>query len=237
MKNPAPARTGEHAPERGARGDGNPRWGSGPGTGPARGCRSAGRSRRAGWWSPSAEGDHVRPVCGLAQCRWSCWPGKMKSASSTMSWFSLNSFCQPPLTWCFWAIELRVSPLTTLYSPSPFSTFLPVGVVTVFLAAGRSCEREAGCSDVRSCELPADEEPEEVDGAAGWSCHRCRRRSTGRCRRSARHPCPARRGPSRRRLSAATSRPGRRWRRTRCRRTRPRWRTRTAGRRSTRCRC
>lgn len=56
-----------------------------------------------------------------------------------MSSFSLNSFAQPPLTSCSSAIELRVSPLTTLYSPSPFSTFLPVGVVTVFFfAAGFS---------------------------------------------------------------------------------------------------
>src|ERR1043165_4907465 len=65
----------------------------------------------------------------------------MKSASSTMSLFSWNSFCQPPLTSCFSAMELRVSPLTTLYSPSPFLTFLPVGVVTVFLAVARSEER------------------------------------------------------------------------------------------------
>src|SRR4051812_35480035 len=83
----------------------------------------------------------------------------MKSASSTMSLFSWNSFCQPPLTLCFSAIELSVSPLTTLYSPSPFLTFLPVGVLTVFLAAGRSAEREAGCSVVERVvveELPLE---------------------------------------------------------------------------------
>ena len=86
----------------------------------------------------------------------------MRLASETMSLFSLNSFCQPPLTPCFSAIELRVSPLTTLYSPSPFLTFLPVGVVTVFwlfsvFAAGRSEEREAACE---SAERLAVLEPE-----------------------------------------------------------------------------
>ena len=65
-----------------------------------------------------------------------------------MSLFSLNSFAQPPLTSWSSAMVLRVSPLTTLYSPSPFLTFLPVGVVTVFLAAGRSAEREALCFSV-----------------------------------------------------------------------------------------
>src|SRR6478736_2905441 len=60
-----------------------------------------------------------------------------------MSLFSWNSFCQPPWTWCLTAIELRVSPLTTLYSPLPFLTFLPVGVVTVLWAAGREEDREA----------------------------------------------------------------------------------------------
>ena len=97
----------------------------------------------------------------------------MKSASSTMSLFSLNSACQPPLTLCFSAIELSVSPLTTLYSPSPFLTFLPVGVVTVLLlpvdepvevlvdlvGAGvvRCVERVAACSSVeRVAVLPDD---------------------------------------------------------------------------------
>ncbi len=82
-----------------------------------------------------------------------------------MSLFSWNSFSQPPLTFFASAIELRVSPLTTLYSPSPFLTFLPVGVVTVlvdfFSAAGRSAEREAGCSSVaRGAVSVLCEEPE-----------------------------------------------------------------------------
>src|SRR3954465_7340040 len=68
----------------------------------------------------------------------------MRSASWTMSLFSLNTFAQPPATWCFSAMELRVSPLTTLYSPSPFLTFLPVGVVTVFLAAEAFDEQQRG---------------------------------------------------------------------------------------------
>src|SRR5690606_24869773 len=67
-----------------------------------------------------------------------------------MSSFSSNSSAQPPLTSCSSAIELRVSPLTTLYSPSPLFTFLPVGVVTVFFWAGRSAERDDFCSAERS---------------------------------------------------------------------------------------
>ena len=70
-----------------------------------------------------------------------------------MSLFSSKSFAQPPLTSCASAIALRLSPLTTLYSPSPFSTFLPVGVVTVFFAAGRSCEREACWLSVERVEV------------------------------------------------------------------------------------
>src|SRR6476646_8018133 len=96
----------------------------------------------------------------------------MKSASSTMSLFSLNSCCQPPLTFFFSAIELRLSPLTTLYSPSPFLTFLPVGVETVFSAAGRDAEREAAVSVERVAVLVLGElfdeelfEEDEVDGA------------------------------------------------------------------------
>lgn len=80
-----------------------------------------------------------------------------------MSLFSLNSFSQPPLTLCFSAMELRVSPLTTLYSPSPFLTFLPVGVVTVLEAAGRSAEREELCFSVERVVLPLSEELEEPD--------------------------------------------------------------------------
>ena len=48
-----------------------------------------------------------------------------------------------------------MSPLTTLYSPSPFLTFLPVGVVTVFfggrtvLASGRPAARSERVLGVR----------------------------------------------------------------------------------------
>src|SRR5688572_9286236 len=93
----------------------------------------------------------------------------MRSASATMSLFSWNTLSQPPLTSCSWAMVLRVSPLTTLYSPSPFLTFLPVGVVTVFLVlcsgAGRSAEREADCSSLERVVLSLlwfDEEPEPL---------------------------------------------------------------------------
>src|SRR5882757_993555 len=45
-----------------------------------------------------------------------------------MSRLSLNSSCQPPATWCALAILDRVSPATTLYSPSPFLTTVAVVV-------------------------------------------------------------------------------------------------------------
>ena len=120
----------------------------------------------------------------------------MRSASWTMSLFSWNSFSQPPLTFCSSAIELRVSPLTTLYSPSPFLTFLPVGVVTVLLlrrpGARRSGRRAARRRSVVRPRRLGCSARSRVDG------RRCTRRSTGRCRRPARRPCPGRRGPSRR---------------------------------------
>ncbi len=91
-----------------------------------------------------------------------------------MSLLSWNSFCQPPATLCFAAMELRVSPLTTLYSPSPFLTFWPVGVVTVLEdvvffgvaclgAAWRSVEREEADDSVRLLLEPLDDEPELED--------------------------------------------------------------------------
>jgi len=100
-----------------------------------------------------------------------------------MSLFSSNSLCQPPATWCFAAMELRVSSVTTLYSPSPFLTFLPVGVVTVLPAplaeepveppvdlpvvdgAVRWVERVAACSSVERVEVPVCDEEEPEVGA------------------------------------------------------------------------
>ena len=70
--------------------------------------------------------------------------------------------------------------------------------------ARRSGRRPAARSE--RLVVPLLDEPEELlepeRARGGWS-RRCRRRRTGPCRRPARRPCPGRRGPSRRRRSAA----------------------------------
>src|SRR5882757_1759149 len=72
-----------------------------------------------------------------------------------MSPLSLYSSCQPPDTLWARAIFDRVSPATTLYSPSPFLTTVEVVVVD-----GACADEEPPLLEV----LPLDEEPLDVLG-------------------------------------------------------------------------
>lgn len=73
-----------------------------------------------------------------------------------MSLLSWNSFRQPPSMRFIAAILLRVSPLTTVYSPSPRTNPSPIALPTVsvfWLTTGRSAEREV-CSPVERGPVP-----------------------------------------------------------------------------------